>query len=82
MTISLDTDIAENLIAISMDINSRLTKGDNDKLYGFRKQKQLQVLVKGCAMYEGRDFCQQKDIEHIASLSEFIGVDSKATKSL
>ena len=46
---------------------------DEEKLFGFRKQKQLQTLMMGSALSERREEVQQKDLDLIIDLADFIG---------
>lgn len=48
------------------------------KLYGFRLQKQLQVMMMGAALADGRDKVNSEDYERVTHLTNYINLDYTA----
>lgn len=48
---------------------------DATDTYGFRMQKQLQVLMKSIALYNGRTKCNKKDFKEVMSLMQWINLE-------
>lgn len=77
--IELDLPKKEVVIEEDRDLNKKLIPysiifQQAEKIYGFRRQRQLQTLMMASALDDGRRKVEQKDFERIVNLTKFINL--------
>jgi len=66
---------AEEMLPFTQQFNERLNEAE--KLYGFRYQKQLQVLLEAHALMNGRDIVTIEDVEAIKGIVGLFGTEEQ-----
>ena len=74
--IKCPADINEKLVPFSLRFAEREKQYGFDT-YGFRKQKQLQVMLKTNALLERRDEVTMDDFEVVKQLNDYMNLDYK-----
>ena len=67
--VHLPTGIAEKTIPYALSLSKA------EKVYGFRKQKQLQTLMMGSALARGNETVDQEDFDKVVYLSRYVGLE-------
>ena len=71
----IPVQLSTELAAKTIETASKLGKAED--VYGFRKQRQLQVLMMGNALLEGRDYVTEHDFEVMDDLSDYFILGKK-----
>lgn len=71
--IKLPKEIGDELMQLSEIIKNRIDKN----LYGFRLQRQIQVITKANALQNNRNIVTENDLEIIQKLTNFMNLDYK-----